>query len=64
MSNRYFNKQVTESRKPLAFGNRVKLQKIARVLKKATAPMRKKYQTKNVKRLMTSNKAYKKGGKV
>jgi hypothetical protein len=40
------------------------MQKIARVLKKATAPMRKKYQTKNVKRLMTSNKAYKKGGKV
>jgi hypothetical protein len=40
------------------------MQKIARVLKKATAPMRKKYQTKNVKRLMTSDKAYKKGGKV
>ena len=40
------------------------MQKIARVLKKAIAPMRKKYQTKNVKRLMTSDKAYKKGGKV
>jgi hypothetical protein len=61
MANRYFNKQVTESRKPLASGSMVKL---ARVLKKATAPMRKKYQTKNVKRLMTSDKAYKKGGKV
>ena len=41
--------------------------KIAKGFKKATAPLRKKYQTKNVKRLMTSNKAYKaykKGGKV
>ena len=35
------------------------MQKIARVLKKTIAPMRKKYQTKNVKRLMTSDKAYK-----
>ena len=44
------------------------LGKIAKGFKKATAPLRKKYQTKNVKRLMTSNKAYnkayKKGGKV
>ena len=36
------------------------LGKIAKGFKKATAPLRKKYQTKNVKRLMTSDKAYKK----
>jgi hypothetical protein len=40
------------------------LRRIGKALKKATAPLRKKHQTKNVKRIMTSNKAYKKGGKV
>ena len=39
------------------------LRRMAGVIKKARAPARKKQQTKNVKRIMTSNKAYKKGGK-
>ena len=42
--------------------------KAMRGFKKATANIRKKHQTKNVKRLMTSDKAYKKtfkkGGKA
>ena len=39
------------------------LRRMAKAFKKATAPLRKKYQTKNVKRLMTSDKAYKKSSK-
>ena len=38
------------------------LGRIIRDFKKGTAPLRKKLQTKAVKRLMTSDKAYSKGG--
>ena len=44
------------------------LGKSLRAMRKAMAPLRKKHQTKNVKKLMTSDKAYKKtfkkGGKA
>ena len=44
------------------------LGKSLRAIRKALAPIKKKHQTKNVKKLMTSDKAYKKtfkkGGKA